>query len=748
MLFSAFLGIGLSAVPLLGVHGVESALFMGVFLPPLAAVIGARLVVQCRITRRSDSSIRLIGSAVLATFLVIAIPILILAFNALRVRNCDPIEGLLFMLLGPAFGSILAAIAGVVVSAWITRSRLASYVAFSLPFASIGFSLCLLYTTPAIFAYGHFFGYFPGTFYDENIAFPTALLTLRVATSALAYGLVALFVAFYDEDKQRLRVRFRDPESVFLFSTALIAFVAVGVAEWFGPQLGHRSSRAWIETQLEGRLDGKRCRVRFPRDLIQSEAVRLVEECDFRVAQMEQWFGVSQKDPVVAFYFRSAEQKRQLMGAYSTYIAKPWMNQVYLQLRPWPHPAIAHEIAHIVVANTGAGPFRISGRFRGLWPNPALIEGVAVAAAWSDSAEMTPHQWARAMIEIGRAPPLRLLFGVGFLGQPKRQAYTLAGSLLRFIRDNYGAHAIRRIYRTCDIESALGMSFDELEKKWRQAVMSVALPEPALGLAKARFAKRAIFSSVCPHQVARLQSRLEADWHAAQHKQAEETCREILRIEPNDVGAHTELVTSLARNGKIEEALRTLNEIERLNAPQPLKALAKQEIADAYWRTGRNGEALRLYRSLLKLSLSNDRARVLEVKILALEANSEQARLLQELLIGSDGMSADDVTAIHLARELRDLRSDGLPYYLEARQLYFRQRYSLAANLLQKARQATLPTKRLRFEALRLEGTARFAVDQFTDSKTLFARLEREADGAYRVESRDWMERIRYAANP
>jgi hypothetical protein len=66
--------------------------------------------------------------------------------------------------------------------------------------------------------------------------------------------------------------------------------------------------------------------------------------------------------------------------------------------------------------------------------------------------------------------------------------------------------------------------------------------------------------------------------------------------------------------------------------------------------------------------------------------------------------------------------------------------------MLQRAQQATLPTKRLRLEAIRLEGIARFAVDQFAASKKLFAMMEREAEGALRVEARDWLERIRYTA--
>jgi hypothetical protein len=87
-----------------------------------------------------------------------------------------------------------------------------------------------------------------------------------------------------------------------------------------------------------------------------------------------------------------------------------------------------------------------------------------------------------------------------------------------------------------------------------------------------------------------------------------------------------------------------------------------------------------------------------------------------------------------------------LPDYLEARQLYFRARYLLAATLLHRSRRAGLPTKRLRLEALRLEGIARFVLDQYPASKTLFTKLVRETQGADQVEALDWLDRIRYAA--
>src|SRR5690606_13490283 len=101
-----------------------------------------------------------------------------------------------------------------------------------------------------------------------------------------------------------------------------------------------------------------------------------------RVAQAERALGVSQRERVTAFFFRNAAEKRALMGASNTYIAKPWRNEVYLQVGEWPHPVLFHEIVHVVVGNVGRGPFRIAGTLGGLLPSPAIIEGVAVAAAW------------------------------------------------------------------------------------------------------------------------------------------------------------------------------------------------------------------------------------------------------------------------------------------------------------------------------------------------------------------------------
>ena len=115
------------------------------------------------------------------------------------------------------------------------------------------------------------------------------------------------------------------------------------------------------------------------------------------------------------------------------------MQEIYIEAGEWPHSVLAHELAHIVAGNVGMGPMRITGKLHGLIPDLALVEGVAVAAAWSSSAPggITPHQWTRAMLDLAIAPRLHDIVGTGFLGQQKRLAYTYVGSLVRFIADSW-----------------------------------------------------------------------------------------------------------------------------------------------------------------------------------------------------------------------------------------------------------------------------------------------------------------------
>ncbi|MCG8553948.1 MAG: hypothetical protein MJD61_01480 [Proteobacteria bacterium] len=728
----------LCSVPLFGVHGAAAALVLGVLLPPWVAATGACLA---QAPNRPPSCARLFGAGLMVGALVCAVPLLMLGLNALRVRNCAPYEGLLFMFLGPYLSCALAAEGGILAAETVPHARLARVLAAALPLAELGLALWRLYTTPAVFAYGHFFGYFPGPLYDADVRLPATYLVFRLGSLLLLAGIwIALNAA---------RLPRRHPGRRAWLVAGAITACALALFDWLGPELGHRTTSAWIAERLGAERQGEHCTVVVPRELDRQQTRRLLQDCDFRVRQLQALLGVRQRRPVRVFFFRNPAEKRLLMGAGRTYVAKPWRSEAYLQLGGWPHPVLAHELAHVVSASMATGPFKVSGKLGGLWPSPALIEGLAVAASWPNADGLTPHQWARAMMEAQLAPPLNRIVGTSFLGQPAARAYTLAGSLLRFVLDQHGAAAVRRIYESGSVEGVLGMSIDELERRWKAHIAEVALPETARSRARARFASGSILASVCPHQVARLKLQLAGDLSAHDDARSAATCREILRIDPADDSTRAALVGVLARAGKLEPAHQQLNRLRspgqaRRPAPAPTRAFARRALADAMWQHGDHEQALREYQALLELPQSDAARRLLQVKTIALRSDPREQRLWFDLLVGGGRQAVDGALAVHLARELHGLRSDGLAAYLEGRQLVAHGRYKRAAAVLVRALDATLPTTEIELEARRLLGTASYAAGDLALAERSWRALAVLAlpGGGLHAEAQDWLERI------
>lgn len=738
-------GAVLSFIPLLAVHGVESAVALGALLPPLCAAAGARIAIAAR-SGPKIAGPALAGRAVVGGLLLLLAPVLVLALNALRVRNCAPLEGLTFIVLGPGAGVVLAALVGACAGALPLRPWIATALAVLVPLLGVLRAFHGFYASPAVYAYGHFFGYFPGALYDELVELPVPLLTLRLLTTLWCAALLALITAHYDSDRRALALR-RQPSRRGAQAVLAVAASAALLGAARGQELGHRTSVRFIADALGERVLSRRCELVIARETPGAKRQRIADDCDFRVRQMERWFGLRQRERVRVFVFRDADEKRRLMGAASTNIAKPWRREIYLQDDAWPHPVLAHEMAHIVAGNTGRGPFRVAGPLGGLWPDFALVEGVAVAAAWANSSPsgLTPHQWTRAMIEQNLAPPLSQLFGGGFLQQQRRVAYTLAGSALRFIVETHGARALRRIYAGQDVRAVLGVSVEELDRRFRAFIATVPLPDAARALAQQRFTGSSILSSVCPHEKAKLTRELEGDLAAGDAAEAEDTCRRVLAIDPAETGVRATLAAVLARQGDLAAARA---ELERLQRPPPAAptviAAARQMIADEAWRSGRPEAALAIYRELLGQPSDRDALRVLQVKTLALEGSARQHELIFGVLVGEPGRAVDGATAVYLLRELRAERSDGLPYYLEARQLLNRERFADAGRLLAEARLRGLPTPEIALEAVRAEALARFATGDLARSAELWRELARRSSSAGLIaEASEWLQRVR-----
>ncbi len=746
LIVSAIAGLGMCVSPLTGVHGVESGLVLGVLLPPFVAVAAARLVVA----RRRRGAAIAAGSAMLvalkmATF-VVGAPILILWLDALlRIKQCTPGMGVAFMLLGPVLGCYAAAILGTLPAILLRQPRLATALALALPLAAVATGLYRFWSSPAIFVYGLFAGWFPGTIYDEGTSIPLAYVTFRAGTLALLAGtflLVHLGTSKID-GRPALGGLLRAPLATAL---GLALLTGAALVHFYGEELGHRSSARFIAEELGATERGERCIVHAPREMRREELTRLVADCDFRVTEAEETLGVHQREMVTAFFFRNQEEKRRYMGAGRTYIAEPWRNEVYLQLSGWPHPVLFHEITHVVAGQTASGPFRVGGQLGGYLPDPSLIEGVAVAVAWDERDGLTPHQWAKAMVELDLMPPLSAVFGLSFLGQPASNAYTVSGSFVRYLLEEHGAEVVREAYRTGDIEAAVGVPLPELERGWRARLDEEPLPDEALALARVRFERVSIFSAVCPHEVARLKQRLGEDLAAGDAPAAVTTCEELLAIDPGDVATRARYAGALARDGRDADADATLRSLEGdPPAPEPYIVLGTESVADAAWIEGRREEAAALYRSLLNRPQAEDARRNLEVKLIAAaEMPEADGRRILDMLVGHDGVPADRAVAVSQDRELSASRLDGLGPYLEARQLMASGRYDLALPRIEDAEARGLPTELLRRESKRMLITALFAEGDLERARSVVLAFHARSDATVgdQVHADDWLARI------
>lgn len=725
------LGIGLAFDRLAGVPGVEGALALGVALPLPAAALSGRAVVRARRGEGPGETRDLLLDAVLRGALLWLVPTVVLAANMLRVRVCEPGMGLLFLVLGPAIGVQLASVASLVVALLVPR--FVSFSALLVPLLAILWGLGEFWATPAIFVFSHTAGWFPGTLYDVGRAFPVALVTYRALTLLWIAVSVLAVVALRPEEG-----RARRPAWVPLIAS--LALLAGGVLGWaHGPALGHRTTVAAIDDALGKRIVSERCVVHLPREVPPSDGWRLARDCDFRVYQAEQALAVEQRDRVHAFFYRSAAEKERWMGAGRTYIAKPWRDEVHLQLSRWPHPVLAHEIVHAVSARAAQGPFRVSGQLGGWLPDPGLIEGVAVAIDWRERDGMDPHQWARAMRELELLPPLDQLLGLTFLRLPHSVAYGAAGSFTRFYLDRYGPEKLRAAYRDGDFEGPVGKSLSELEAEWMAVLDEQVLPEGTLELAKLHFDRPSIFETTCPHRLAALKGELGGDLAAGDDDRAQVTCREILAIDPGSAGTRAALVGALARDGQGDAALEELAALD--GAPQTLVARAREAIADARWGDGASDEAAAIYRELMDLPQSEDARRQLQVKLLAIDAGGRQETILRGLFLGKTGRGSSTPVVVHLAHLLDDLRDDGLGSYLAARQLFAAaSRPDLALPMLERARARGLPTPELEREAIRNQGRAAYGAHHWEEAETLWQSAM--DDPALRHEAQDWLARL------
>ena len=694
----------LGFVPLFGGPGYEQSLATGLIAPSVAATATA-----IELSGVALPPLACVARGVATGLLLACVSLLTAIAHGIRVGMCDFFGDLEFFALGAGFGAVMGGVWGAVVAEACRRRRarrLACVVlALAGPLAGIAISVGRFIGSPMIFAYDPFVGFFSGTLYDTIVDGRRELLSYRAGSLSTLAGvaLIASTLVRNDTGGLQWRTLRGDPRTLARLGLGILSLAASVVLCIEGPRLGHWQTAGSIARALGGRTSGSHCDVLYPDSLLKDQAALLVRDCEEELAADEKVLGASLGGRLTEYVFRDAAQKRALMGAAQTSIAKPWRREVYVQLAAYPHPVLGHEIAHVVSGSFGRGPFRIAGAAGGLLPNPGLIEGVAVAASPDDD-ELIGSQWARAMLDLGALPPVRKLFSLDFLGENAAKSYTIAGAFVGWVLQRWGAPVVRAWYGGASLEELTNTSWDALDDEFRQSLRALAMPPEASAYAMARFERPSVWARRCPHVVDTLNRDADRCRDDKRFEHAVELYDQALARDPHDWHALYERARVELRYVDVAKGRAALELIATsAQAPRTVRDRAQEALADDDVVRGRNDEAVRSYRELQARTLDEDVARTLDVKARSVE-DPVARRSIIDLLMGDPGRPVDPWLGALALGTWAERTAGVLPTYLVGKNLALHEEYARAASWLDRVLEADGAGARLGPEAGREVG--------------------------------------------
>ncbi|MBI2377036.1 MAG: tetratricopeptide repeat protein [Deltaproteobacteria bacterium] len=731
LVIHALAGAVMLAFPLFAPLGFERSFVHAMLIPPTVAAMALALVTRARERGDSGPLRSALVSFALGCAAVLPSALLARVHEALR-TSCDPLEGSWFLAVLTIGGAALASGAGVAAGSIARRRGIAWLLIFGWIVGSLGLALFGLYSRPQIDVYSLAFGHWPGSLYDEDLALSLPIVAHRGLALLVGTSLALMAQALHGGHGRGVELEAFAASVVF----ALAAMALAGQGE----DLGFKKDAATIERALSLKLDGPGFRIHADPALGARGLRRFATEVEIDLAQLERFFGRRPTKRVEVWLYRDSAQKKSLMGASGTQIARPWASEIHIDGFEIPHGSLRHELAHVFAAELATGAFRVPAK-AGVLVSVGLVEGIAVAADWPVQEGMSVHSWAKAMRELGAAPnPGELVRPTGFWSVSSSRAYTIAGSFVRYLVDTHGIEAFARAYDSGDLEGAYERPLVELVNAWVSVVEEAPLEPEQLALAEARFSRPSVFEKVCPHTTSTLASRAAEELSLGDVEGALELYRRVVAYDPQRSGELVEVARTLGRTGRVADAERILLDLEALPLGTRRRSEARGARADLAWRTGQRDVAVQLWRSLV--GLPGGERRLVRAKLEATARPPPLEELLRAYLLG-DLSSSESL--LELDRLARETRSDGLVRYLYARRL---ESSGLHASCLQEIRAAQTSTSpalpaSFRAEARRMEGRALFALGEASEAAAWFEELARSSTGADSLVDLDWAERAR-----
>lgn len=741
---SVGVAVALCFVPLFNLLGLESALVMGVVLGVGALLLTDHALATGRVGHPLDP---LRGGApapdffgLLPRHLALLLPTAaVLSLNALRVPNCDPVQGLVFWLLIPAVSIVVGQGLAWLAGAASRRRGVRLLIAGGLVLADLAWFAWRLAWQPSIMGHTLLLGWFPGSLYDEAVQVTPALLWYRLLC-LLAVGAVVLGV--------ELAWRRRVGRALAAPAWGLAAVLAVFGGAWLARgAMGLHLDKDRVIEELGGTVETEHFFIHYdPRRIDGEHLPQLIEDHEFRYAELQALTG---EDPVAwrgrkltSFVYPDRETQYRLMGSRRTLVARPWTHEMHVRWDQLGESVLAHELAHLFSAPFGAGPGRLATRGGPVWVDLGMVEGFATAADWAPGS-LTAHEAVAAMRTLGIAPDLRAIFRPdGFWSQPSGKAYTMMGSFVRWLIDTHGIGPYKRVYGGADWRAVYGRPADALVGDWESWIDGIVVSDEALEYARFRYSRGSIFEKACARTLAELSRKADNAEARRDFSEARRLREEILGHQPGKPDHALALAALHDKQGDPAAALAVLDELlARDNLKAGMRAQVRELRGDIRWRSDEQALADPDYAACLGTGVPEGTQRRLLVKRAALMAPEPAVEpLARRYLVERNGAAATLFLALRWAEATPD---DPLPRYLVGLQLLRAEEHGSAAEAL-AGPPGTLADAQLDEQRRSMLAVSLIRLGRFDEAEPVVDSLARSPRSSRSVWAAEYQDRIAF----
>lgn len=558
--------------PLVNIIGYEFSVINGILFFMLS---GIRAINNSKLNYEDNIAYHFkINKAFLLA--AILVPFILGLISTILFSECPFGEGVLFYFVISLPNLFFGYVTGFCITALFNRLRIFYFLIVFL--FILLFPLVEFYFNPQVYFYNLIVGYFPGTIYDEDLAVNELLLSYRIFQISFF-----IFLLFLTDRVYKNKIR----KIVFISILVLI----IVITHQFKPYFNYSTNMVRLEKNLAGKVKTEHFDILYSNSIDKNSILHLALLHEYYLEQVNKKLEHKFKQKITSLVFRDENEKRILIGAGRADIAKPWLNQIYLNY-PTYTETLKHEIVHVVASEFGTTPFKVADKI-----NPAMIEGLAMAVE-DDYDGFSVHHMAKLAYTSGYKVSMQNLFkGLNFMNHYSSIAYIYSGSFIKYLMDNYGAAKVKQLYGDINFSKIFGKSFDQLENEYIGYLNNVET-DINKNRAQIYFGGKTIFKKHCVRTAAYKTKKAISLFGNGNFTEAEFLFEDVY----NYSGSYSALVgltNSRIKQKKFDLAEEYLSaEAQKFN-DSPYKFNLEMILGDLHVLNGKNSSANSIYDSLL-----------------------------------------------------------------------------------------------------------------------------------------------------